>query len=113
MADFKYLVDRFQQGWNMVNEPLNNTLDRKSYKAEGTGIVRNPRRESRPLSEEDIDGFIEAAEMREEPLWEDIEKYLTGPLLRHSPTRAKMLRREIRWMRRMAAKDGLDWGSRD
>lgn len=109
------LVDRLKRAWAIITEPYEYPWDRTDhYDKEFTpGLVQNPRRQSRPLTEDDIESFFDAAEMREEPLWEDIDRYLRGPLWYRSPTRSKMLLKEIDWMRRMAGKDNLDWGLRD
>lgn len=69
------------------------------------------RDEPRTLTDDDIDDFLDIAEDREdEKLWVSIMGYLNGPLLVRSPTRARLLEREIRWMRRQAYEDGLKWG---
>lgn len=76
--------------------------------------VTNPRREDDPraLTDNDVDDFMLAAERREDPLWESIMGYLRGPLYWRAGKRARLLEREIRWLRRQAYKDGKEWGKR-
>lgn len=66
----------------------------------------------RALTDDDVDDFLSSAAERDDPLWADIEAYLTGELFRAFPFRATRLRKDIKWMRKRAAKAGLDWGKR-
>ena len=66
----------------------------------------------RQLDESDIDGFMEAAEHRDDPLWDDIFLYLRGELRREYPLRATRIERELKWLRKRAYKSGLPWGAR-
>lgn len=114
-GDLKEVVsDRLKRIWVIVTEPVDHSWDSHSHRDQNEpGLVQNPRRRSRPLTEDDVESFLDAAEMREDPIWEAIDLYLKGPLWYRSPTRSKMLLKEIYWMRRMAAKDRLDWGIHD
>lgn len=61
----------------------------------------------RSLTSDDVDGFMES---RNEAFWDEIEAYLTGELFRSYPFRATRIRKDIKWMRKRAAKAGLEWG---
>lgn len=64
----------------------------------------------RPLVDSDIDSFLQAADEREDPLWENIDLYLSYELRRRWPIRAYKLKKEIAWLRNEASKDDLEWG---
>lgn len=74
-------------------------------------VAVNPRRR-RPLEDSDIDDFMLSAESRDDPLWSEIEGYLKGDLRRRYPVRSAKLLKELRWLRKRAERDGLDWGKR-
>lgn len=64
----------------------------------------------RTLREDDFDDFLAAADNRDDPLWNLIDGYLMGDLAKRWPVRSYKLRKEIKWLRKEAAKDGVEWG---
>ena len=69
-----------------------------------------PMSEARTLDSDDFDSFMVAANQRDDPLWNEIDAYMMGELAKRWPVRAYKLRKEIKWLRKQAAGDGLEWG---
>lgn len=63
---------------------------------------------ARTLTGDDIDDFMGIP--MDDPLWNLIDGYLMGDLARRWPVRSYKLRKELKWLRKEAAKDGLEWG---
>lgn len=70
-------------------------------------VVRNIN--PRPLTDEDIEGWMEAADSRPDPLWHQMDVLLED-LKRYYPVKVHAVRSDIRWLRHQAFKYGLDWG---
>ena len=73
---------------------------------------RITRTKPRRLQDDDYDSFMQSAEERDDPLWAEIEAFLTGELRGQYPLRASRIQKDIRWMRKRAHKSGLKWGKR-
>ena len=63
----------------------------------------------RVLTDDDRAEFLDAATRREDPLWREIDAFLTELGERHL-LRATKIRRDIRWMRKQAYRHGKTWG---
>lgn len=72
-------------------------------------VATKPRR----LEDKDVDDFMLAAESRDDPLWDDIFAYLQGELRREYPFRSTRIIKDLKWLRKRAARAGLEWGSLD
>lgn len=65
----------------------------------------------RPPSEGDVDGWLDAADHREAELWLSIDALLRD-LHALNPARVARIRKDVKWLRKEAAKKGLPWGRR-
>ena len=65
--------------------------------------------ERRRLDNDDVTGFMEAAQERDDPIWSEIYDLLKE-LEQTQPLRVSALRRELRWLRHHAHRRGLPWG---
>jgi hypothetical protein len=70
-------------------------------------VVRNIT--PRTTTDEDIDGWMDAADLRDNPIWQQMDTLLTE-LRNFYPVHVKEVRRNIKWLRHMAHKHDLDWG---
>lgn len=65
--------------------------------------------EKRGLSTEDVEGFHRSAESREPTIFLEMDALLRE-LMPRNPIKAARIRREIKWLRQQAYKNGLWWG---
>lgn len=65
--------------------------------------------ETSPLTDKEIEEFLDAATHREAELWQQIDSLL-DELTRFYPLRAARLKRELKWLRKMAHKRDRPWG---
>lgn len=70
---------------------------------------RNVTTMPRHLTDEDVNAWHEAAEMRENPIWKEIDLFLND-LKSTRPIKAAQIRNDIKWLRRKAFDCDLDWG---
>lgn len=91
-----------------VHDAVDILFDRHREEEPPPGNVRSL---SRRLNSDDVDSFMEAADRRESPLWEEMDGFLRE-LATRWPMRSGRLRKELRWLRKQAYKQNLHWGKK-
>lgn len=62
-----------------------------------------------PLTKDDVESFHKAAEYRDNPLFEEMERLLLTMKSRY-PVRSTRMIRELRWLRGLAHENNMAWG---
>lgn len=65
--------------------------------------------ETSPLTDKEINDFLDAATHREAELWYQMDSLL-DELTHLYPIRAQRMKKDLKWLRKMALKRGRPWG---